>query len=118
VALAAGLIDVADGCLVVEVLDEYDLEVAAAQDEKPMEALSTYGADEAFGDGVRARVPDRGLDDSDAFRDEDGVEGEGELGVAVDGFDPSLVTSAVIPRSDALDVLADPPMKLVIDCSR
>ena len=41
------------GVVVVEVLDEYGLEVAAAQDEKPIEALSTYGADEAFGDGVR-----------------------------------------------------------------
>jgi hypothetical protein len=57
--------------------------VAAAQDEKPIEALSTCGADEAFGDGVGARGPDRGLDDPDVFRDKDVVEGEGELGVAV-----------------------------------
>jgi hypothetical protein len=30
---------------------------------------------------------------------------------------PSLVTSAVVPRSAAADALADPPMKLVIDCT-
>ena len=39
------------------------------------------------------------------------------LGLISDGFDPSFVTSAVIPRRDALDGLADPPMKLVIDCT-
>jgi threonine dehydrogenase-like Zn-dependent dehydrogenase len=32
------------------------------------------------------------------------------------GFDPSLVTSAVVTRADAPDALAHPPMKLVIDC--
>ena len=39
------------------------------------------------------------------------------LDLVADGFDPSCVTSAVIPRSDALDALADPPMKLIIDCT-
>lgn len=33
------------------------------------------------------------------------------------GFDPSIVTSAVVSRSDAIEALADPPMKLVIDCA-
>lgn len=33
------------------------------------------------------------------------------------GFNPALVTSAVVPRSAATDALAHPPMKLVIDCS-
>jgi hypothetical protein len=40
------------------------------------------------------------------------------LGLISDGFDPSFVTSAVIPRRDALDGLADPPMKLIVDCTR
>ena len=62
------------GVVVVEVLDEYRLEVAAAKDEKPIEALSTYGADEAFLGSVRTRGADRGLDDLDAFRDDDGVQ--------------------------------------------
>jgi len=34
------------------------------------------------------------------------------------GFNPSLVTSAVVSRSAAADALAHPPMKLVIDCTR
>jgi threonine dehydrogenase-like Zn-dependent dehydrogenase len=33
------------------------------------------------------------------------------------GFNPSLVTSAVVSRSAAADALAHPPMKLVIDCT-
>jgi hypothetical protein len=30
------------------------------------------------------------------------------------GFDPALVTSAVVDWDEALEALADPPMKLVI----
>lgn len=37
------------------------------------------------------------------------------LDLVADGFDPSFVTSAVIPRGDVLDVLTDPPLKLIID---
>jgi alcohol dehydrogenase len=32
------------------------------------------------------------------------------------GFDPSPVTSAVVPRADAAEALARPPLKLVVDC--
>jgi len=39
------------------------------------------------------------------------------LDLVAAGFNPSLVTSAVVPRSAAVDALADPPMKLVIDCT-
>jgi len=39
------------------------------------------------------------------------------LELVAEGFDPSIVTSAVIPRSDALAGLADPPMKLIVDCT-
>jgi threonine dehydrogenase-like Zn-dependent dehydrogenase len=38
------------------------------------------------------------------------------LGLVAAGFNPALVTSAVVPRADAAAALADPPMKLVIDC--
>jgi len=39
------------------------------------------------------------------------------LDLVAAGFDPSLVTSAVVPRGEVLDALAQPPMKLVIDCT-
>jgi alcohol dehydrogenase len=38
------------------------------------------------------------------------------LDLVAAGFDPSLVTSAVVTRADAADALASPPMKLVIAC--
>jgi alcohol dehydrogenase len=38
------------------------------------------------------------------------------LDLVAAGFDPSLVTSATVDRKDALDALANPPMKLVIEC--
>jgi threonine dehydrogenase-like Zn-dependent dehydrogenase len=38
------------------------------------------------------------------------------LDLVAAGFNPDLVTSAVVTRADAAQALADPPMKLVIDC--
>jgi threonine dehydrogenase-like Zn-dependent dehydrogenase len=38
------------------------------------------------------------------------------LALVARGFDPSVVTSAVVSRADAVEALSDPPMKLVIDC--
>jgi alcohol dehydrogenase len=39
------------------------------------------------------------------------------LDLVAAGFDPSIVTSAVVSRADAAAALAEPPMKLVVDCS-
>lgn len=39
------------------------------------------------------------------------------LDLIVDGFQPSIVTSAVVGWADAAEALAAPPMKLVIDCT-
>ena len=38
------------------------------------------------------------------------------LDLVARGFDPSVVTSAVVSRADAVEALSHPPMKLVIDC--
>jgi alcohol dehydrogenase len=38
------------------------------------------------------------------------------LDLITGGFDPSIVTSAVVDRTDAVEALSDPPMKLVITC--
>jgi hypothetical protein len=37
------------------------------------------------------------------------------LDLVTKGFDPSLVTSAVVPWSDAADALADPAMNTIVD---
>ena len=69
--------------VVLDVLGEHGLQMAAAEDEHPVEALAPDGADHALTDGVGPGCPDRALDDPDALGGEDGVEGSGELGVAV-----------------------------------
>ena len=74
-----------------DVLGEHGLKVAAAEDEHPVEAFAPYGADHALTDGVGPGCSDRALDDSGALRGEDGVEGSGELGVAIADEEPDCV---------------------------
>src|SRR5262249_38053411 len=62
---------------------EHTLEVPSVEDQKPVETFSAGGADEALGDRVRLWSAHRRLDDLDAFACEDGIEGAGELAVAV-----------------------------------
>jgi hypothetical protein len=70
----------------VVVVDEdakHMLEMAAIEDQQPVETLSTDGADVALGERVRLRRAHRCLDGPDAFAGEDGVEATSELGEAV-----------------------------------
>ena len=70
----------------VVVLDEdaeHAFQMAPIQNQKPVETLAADGADEAFGDRVRPRCAYRSLDDLDLDGGEHGVEGRGELAVAV-----------------------------------
>src|SRR6266571_3445519 len=72
--------------LLIEVADvdaEDVLELAATEDQEPVEALPAHAADPAFGVGVRVRRLDRRSDDLDAFAAEDVVEGAAVLRVAV-----------------------------------
>ena len=62
---------------------EHPLEVAAVEDQEPIEALRSDGADEAFGDCVRRRRSQRCADDLDPFASEDGVEIARELAVTI-----------------------------------
>ncbi|MDA8314266.1 MAG: hypothetical protein M0010_03705 [Actinomycetota bacterium] len=66
-----------------DVLGKHGLKVAAAEDEHPVEALAPHGAHDTLADGVRPRCPDRGFDDPGALGGEDGIEGGGELDVAI-----------------------------------
>jgi hypothetical protein len=58
-------------------------ELAAAEDEQPVEALATHAADPALGVCVRVRCPDGGADHGDPFALEDVIEAAAELGVAI-----------------------------------
>jgi hypothetical protein len=60
---------------------EYGLEVAAADDQQPVETFGADGANEALGVGVRLRRTDRRADLGDAFAAEDLVEGGAESAV-------------------------------------
>src|SRR6059058_2805809 len=75
--------------VVVAVVDaEYLLEVAAAEDEDPVEAVGAGGADPALGEGVCIWRLDRGADHFDALCSEDLVERVAELGVAIMDEEP------------------------------
>jgi hypothetical protein len=78
-----------------EVRHEQALEMAAAENQQPVETLPTDGPNPALGMGARLRRPHRRLDHSDAFRAEDLVERAAELAVAV---------AEEKPRPDALIV--------------
>src|SRR4029079_16061085 len=58
-------------------------EVAAAEDQQPVETLASDGANEALGVGVRLRRTKRCSNDRDRFALEHVVEGDAELAVAV-----------------------------------
>ena len=64
---------------------DHSLQVAGAKDELVIEHLAPAGADEPLTDRVRLRGPEGQLHDFDAFRTEDLIEADGELGVAVPG---------------------------------
>jgi hypothetical protein len=71
------------GVVVRGVRADHAFEVAAAEDQQPVETLGAYGANEALRIGIRLRCTDRRPNHPDAFAAEDLVEGGRELTVAV-----------------------------------
>jgi hypothetical protein len=69
--------------------------VALVDDQDAVEELAADGADEAFGNGVGPRCPHRRLDDGDVDGCEDGVEGRGELAVAIADEEPESPAGVV-----------------------
>ena len=76
-------------------LPEHGRGVLLVDDQDPVEEFAADGADEAFGDGVGLRCPHRCLDDADVDGGEHGVEGGGELGVAVPEEEPEPLSGVV-----------------------
>ncbi len=73
------------------------LELAAAEDEQPVEALATDAADPALGVGVRVRRLHGCADHGDPFALKDMVEAAAELGVAiVDQQAQRLLRSSIV----------------------
>ena len=75
--------------VVLDVLLQHDRQVAWSGDQQVVEAFAAQRADEALGDRVRPRCPDWGADDADVG--EHGVDGVGELGIAVADQEPELL---------------------------
>ena len=85
------------------VLGQDLFQMSVAEDQHPVEALTTNRPDEPLGEGFGSGSPDRGADDPDVFGPEDFVEARGELGVPVsdeepDGNDPILQQRGQVPR--------------------
>ena len=77
--------------LLVEVADvdaEYVLELAAPEDQEPVEALPAHASDPAFRVSVRVRRLDRCTDDLDPFAAEDRVKGARTAAAARGRRDP------------------------------
>ena len=68
---------------VLDVRDEHMLEVALADDQRPVEALPADAADPALGVGSRFRRSYRSFDDANTFGAEDLVELATELAVTI-----------------------------------
>jgi hypothetical protein len=76
------------GVVVGSVDPKNPLQMSAAEHERPVEALGPDGPDPSFGEGVRPRSPDRGVDDLDALGCEHRVEAGGVLRVLVPDQEP------------------------------
>src|SRR6266516_4107535 len=71
------------------------LELVAADDQEPVEALAADAAGPALDVRVRVRRSDRRADDPDAFAGEDGIERRRELAVAVVDEEAHLAATIV-----------------------
>jgi hypothetical protein len=65
--------------VVANVLREHSVQVPLVEDQHAVREFGSKGADEPFGDTVRARAARRNPDHADAHIGQDGIEGRGEL---------------------------------------
>jgi hypothetical protein len=91
--------------VVVLVLVEHGGGVPRVDDQDAVEELAPDAPDEAFGDGVGPRRPDRCLDDADVDGGEDGVERGGEFGVAVPDEKPKTRSGVVEVHAEVAGLL-------------
>jgi hypothetical protein len=80
---------------VVNILSQDAAKMSLPKDQHPVEAFLAHGANPAFGKGMRVQRLNRRADDADRLRFEHGIEGSGELHVAV--VDKEVHRQAAIP---------------------
>jgi hypothetical protein len=83
-------------------------ELAAAEDQQPVEALATHAADPALGVCVRVRCLDRCADHGDPFGFEDVIEAAAELGVAIVDEEAERLLAIVARHQQVARLLGDP----------
>jgi hypothetical protein len=69
--------------VVINEFAEDRFELPAMEHKHPVKAIPSNSSDEAFGEPIRPRRPDRRADGPDAIGSEHFVEARGELGIAV-----------------------------------
>jgi hypothetical protein len=94
--------------VVVDVDAQHAFEVAAVEDQQPVEALGAHGFDEALGDRVRFGRANRRPDDLDAFAAEDAVEVTRELAVAIADQEANRRRSLRQGPGELASLLGDP----------
>jgi hypothetical protein len=80
----------------------------STHDEHPIQQLATDRADPSLGHRVRAWRPHRRPQDSDALGGQDGIEGGGEVGVAIADQERELVDAAGQTDQQVAGLLGDP----------
>ena len=89
------------------ILAEYISGVSLVDDQDAVEQFAADGSDEALGDRVRPRRLRWRLDDPDIDRGEHGIEGGGELGVAVADEEPEAPIGFVEVHEQVAGLLGD-----------
>ena len=87
---------------------KYNGGVSLVDDQDAVEQFAADRSDEALGDRVRPRRPHRRLDDPDIDRGEHGIEGGGELGVAVADEEPEAPIGLVEVHEQVAGLLGEP----------
>src|ERR1019366_2210890 len=94
--------------VVINEFAEHRFELPAMEHQHRVEALTSDGPDEPFGERVRTRRPDRRSDDPDALCGEHLVEARGELGVPIPDQEPRRVTLLSQGEAQIASLLSDP----------
>ena len=89
-------------------LAEHGCGVALIDDQDVVKQFTADSADEALGDRVRSRCPNRGPDDSDVDGGEDGIEAGSELAVAVADQEPEASVGVVEVHEQVAGELGQP----------
>ena len=94
--------------VVALVLAQRGCGVSLVDDQKTVEEFAADGADEAFRDGVCPRRAHRRLEDLDVDGGERGVEGGGELAVAVADEESEVPVGVVEVHEQVAGLLGEP----------